>query len=157
MREFPARWLTGSLSAVLENAPTYITFLAAAMGHHLSIGDSADVVRFVAVHTALITLISLSSVFFGALTYIGNGPNLMVKTIVEHARVAAPSLFGFLLKCSLPIMTPILAPVAWIYSRGEAGSKPGPRRYRGCAFLATGGRGGCFSTRTRSSTGERSL
>ena len=52
--------------------------------------------------------ISLGSVFFGAMTYIGNGPNFMVKSIAESAGVKVPTFFGYLFKYSLPILLPIL-------------------------------------------------
>ena len=77
-------WLTGALSGVLDNAPTYLTFLAAAMGRQgLSLNDPAQVGQFTAQHELDLLAISLAAVFFGAMTYIGNGPNFMVKSISE--------------------------------------------------------------------------
>ena len=85
-------WLTGVLSGVLDNAPTYLTFLAAALGKEgLSLDSKADVLSFVVSNGVELTAISLGAVFFGAMTYIGNGPNFMVKAISEHAKVRTPS------------------------------------------------------------------
>jgi Na+/H+ antiporter NhaD/arsenite permease-like protein len=55
-----------------------------------------------------IIAVSLGSVFFGAMTYIGNGPNFMVKSIADSAGVKTPSFFGFILIYSLPLLLPIL-------------------------------------------------
>jgi Na+/H+ antiporter NhaD/arsenite permease-like protein len=108
-------WLTGSLSAVLDNAPTYLTFLAAAMGRHqLSLHSSSDVQTFVNLHGSELTAISIGAVFFGAMTYIGNGPNFMVKALAEKARVKTPTFFGYLLRYALPFLLPIFALVAFL-------------------------------------------
>jgi Na+/H+ antiporter NhaD/arsenite permease-like protein len=100
---------TGVLSAVLDNAPTYLTFLAAALGQQgLALGESADVASFAASHTAILVAISLGAVFFGAATYIGNGPNFMVKAIAEHSKVETPSFFGYVFRFTLPFLLPLL-------------------------------------------------
>ena len=109
---------TGALSAFLDNAPTYLAFLAAAMGHeHLSVDSMADVVGFAAGHGAHLVAISLAAVFFGAGSYIGNGPNFMVKAIAEKAKVETPSFLGYLFRYSLPILVPILVVVGWVMVR----------------------------------------
>ncbi len=59
--------------------------------------------------------ISLGAVFFGAMTYIGNGPNFMVKSIAESAGVRCPGFFGYIIKYSLPILLPILLLVGWVF------------------------------------------
>lgn len=106
---------TGVLSAMLDNAPTYLTFLAAALGQQgLDLGNSADVAAFSANHPHILEAISLGAVFFGAATYIGNGPNFMVKAIAQHAKVHTPSFFGYILHYTLPILLPLLAAVAWL-------------------------------------------
>ena len=61
--------------------------------------------------------ISLGSVFFGANTYIGNGPNFMVKSIAESAGVKCPSFLGYIFKYSLPILIPLFAIVSWLFLR----------------------------------------
>jgi Na+/H+ antiporter NhaD/arsenite permease-like protein len=59
--------------------------------------------------------ISLGAVFFGAMTYIGNGPNFMVKSIAQEAGVHCPSFFGYIVRFSLPILLPILALSGWFF------------------------------------------
>ena len=59
--------------------------------------------------------VSLGSVFFGAMTYIGNGPNFMVKSIAHEAGVHCPSFVAYLARYSLPILLPILALVGWLF------------------------------------------
>jgi len=116
--ETPAQFyaFTGILSAVLDNAPTYLTFLAAALGQQgLDLGDSADVAAFAAAHAPILVAISLGAVFFGAATYIGNGPNFMVKAIAEHAKVETPTFFGYVVRYALPILLPLLVLVGWLF------------------------------------------
>jgi Na+/H+ antiporter NhaD/arsenite permease-like protein len=97
-------WLTGVLSAALDNAPTYLTFLAAAMGRHeLSLNNPEHIRQMVASHHHELMAISLGAVFFGAMTYIGNGPNFMVKSIAEQAKVKTPGFFDYLIRYALPI------------------------------------------------------
>lgn len=113
---------SGTLSAFLDNAPTYLTFLAAEMGHFgLDVGSRTDVLAFLhetTGHPAFVVAVSLGSVFFGAGSYIGNGPNFMVKAISEKSNVKTPSFLGYLFGYSLPILVPILALVGWIMLRG---------------------------------------
>jgi Na+/H+ antiporter NhaD/arsenite permease-like protein len=114
---------SGSLSAVLDNAPTYVNFLklaevTATTSHPaefaaIAAGDEKGIVSTLLVHQpALVIAVSLGAVFFGAMTYIGNGPNFMVKSIAESAGVHVPTFFGYIVKYSLPILLPILAAVA---------------------------------------------
>jgi len=106
---------TGALSAFLDNAPTYLSFLAASMGQqHLSVDSPADVMTFAAEHGPHLIAISLGAVFFGAGSYIGNGPNFMVKSIADKAKVHAPSFLAYMLRFSIPILLPILILVGWI-------------------------------------------
>jgi Na+/H+ antiporter NhaD/arsenite permease-like protein len=110
---------TGALSAFLDNAPTYLSFLAASMGQqHLSVDSPADVMTFAATHASHLIAISLGAVFFGAGSYIGNGPNFMVKAIADKAKVHAPSFLAYMLRFSIPILLPILALVGWIMVKG---------------------------------------
>ena len=113
-------WGTGLLSSVLDNAPTYLNFLTAAFGlHQLTPDVPADMARMLT-EPALaqyLVAISISAVFFGAVTYIGNGPNFMVKSIAESSGVRCPSFFGYVGKYALPILLPILALVAWLFLR----------------------------------------
>ena len=107
-------WATGFLSAVLDNAPTYAAFLATSVGlHGGSLEDAAGVLHEVARHGAFLQAISLGAVFFGAMTYIGNGPNFMVKAVAEEAGVPMPGFFGYLVRYALPILLPALFLVEW--------------------------------------------
>ncbi|WP_395744098.1 sodium:proton antiporter [Prosthecobacter sp.] len=106
---------TGALSAFLDNAPTYLSFLAASMGQaHLSVDSHGDVVKFAAEHAPHLIAISLGAVFFGAGSYIGNGPNFMVKAIADKSQVNAPSFLAYMFRFSIPILLPILIIVGWI-------------------------------------------
>ncbi len=110
---------TGVLSGVLDNAPTYVSFLSAAMGKFGIDVNVPAMVRDFALGTTLpaetfyLQAISVASVFWGALTYIGNGPNFMVKAIAESAGVDTPSFVSYIVKYSLPILVPIYV-VVWL-------------------------------------------
>lgn len=118
-------WGTGLLSGFLDNAPTYLNFLAAAMA-----SQNADIniianVRDFALDNYLessfeLMAISIASVFFGAMTYIGNGPNFMVKSIAEQSGIKMPSFFGYVLRFSIPILLPILF-ITWLVFFAFAG------------------------------------
>ena len=109
-------WFTGALSAALDNAPTYLTFLAAAVGGQgFSLGQPPQVVQFALLHDHELIAISLGAVFFGAFTYIGNGPNFMVKSICERAKVRTPGFVEYVLKYALPVLLPILSVVAFLF------------------------------------------
>jgi len=110
-------WMTGALSGVLDNAPTYLNFLAGALGKFgLNISLTSDV-RIFADGVAspvqgdlssdiYLVAISVASVFFGAITYIGNAPNFMVKNIAAQADVEVPDFLEYIYKYSLPILLP---------------------------------------------------
>jgi Na+/H+ antiporter NhaD/arsenite permease-like protein len=66
-----------------------------------------------------IVAISLGAVFFGAMTYIGNGPNFMVKSIAEHGGIKCPSFFGYILCYALPILLPGLILIWALFLRGR--------------------------------------
>ena len=102
-------WATGTLSSFLDNAPTYLTFLALGQGLHLP-----DEV--VGVPNAILAAISVGAVFMGANTYIGNAPNFMVKAIAEATRVRMPSFFAYMLY-SGGILLPVFAAVTWLFFR----------------------------------------
>jgi len=109
-------WATGLLSALLDNAPTYLAFFAAALGlHGLDLNDSSQVARFISENGRELIAISLGATFFGALTYIGNAPNLLVKTIAEHARVPTPGFVEYIWKFALPILLPAFALVSILF------------------------------------------
>ena len=109
-------WLTGGLSGFLDNAPTYLTFLTASMGlYGLDVNKVSDVLQFIASHEAHVVAISISAVFFGAITYIGNGPNFMVKSIADSQNVETPSFFGYMGRFSLPILVPLYLLIWWLF------------------------------------------
>jgi Na+/H+ antiporter NhaD/arsenite permease-like protein len=157
-------WGSGILSSVLDNAPTYLSFLKAIFGafvneeivkevRHLVENGGTDLAAasgpaqaaFAALRkyygTALagqsVTLdeielafvlgnlglnqylvaISVGAVFFGANTYIGNGPNFMVKSIADQQHVHAPTFLGYLFKFTLPYLLPVLVVVWWLFFR----------------------------------------
>ena len=94
-------WFTGGLSAVLDNAPTYLVFFKTAQSLHAEGPSQAGV------PVEMLAAISLGAVFMGAMTYIGNGPNFMVKSIAEQSGVKMPSFFGYLLY-SVCVLLPLL-------------------------------------------------
>jgi len=98
----------GSLSSVLDNAPTYATFfeLAKALGGEPAVAG---------VKEAFLVSISLGAVFCGAMTYIGNGPNFMVKAIAESDGVAMPSFGGYVARYALVYLAPVLALMVGIF------------------------------------------
>jgi len=116
-------WATGSLSSFLDNAPTYLTFFNSALGalgipesqvHALlSAGGTLHNPEFVKDLAA----ISSGAVFMGAMTYIGNAPNFMVKSIAEEAGINMPSFFGYLLKWSMPVLIPVFIIVTFVFFR----------------------------------------
>jgi Na+/H+ antiporter NhaD/arsenite permease-like protein len=111
-------WATGSLSGFLDNAPTYLNFLSAALGKAgLDVNIKADVVEFVKNDIIYLRAISVAAVFFGAMTYIGNGPNFMVKSICERAGIKMPSFFTYMIKYSIPILLPIFVVIWLIFFR----------------------------------------
>jgi len=102
-------WMTGSLSAVLDNAPTYLVFFKTAQTL-----DSTGAETMAGVEVSLLTAISLGAVFLGAMTYIGNGPNFMVKAVAEQSGVRMPSFFGYM-AYSCGILLPIFLVTSWIF------------------------------------------
>jgi len=106
-------WVTGSLSSFLDNAPSYLTFFNSLLGkffHHVPARDAVGML-ITDKHTYLVG-ISIGAVFFGALTYIGNAPNFMVKSIAEEAGIRMPSFFGYMFKYSIPVLIPLFIIVA---------------------------------------------
>lgn len=111
-------WGTGILSGFLDNAPTYVNFLTAALASKGGdIGNIADVKAFAAGgyedSVLYLSAISVAAVFFGAMTYIGNGPNFMVKSIAEEIGIKMPSFFGYIIRYSIPVLIPVLI-LVWV-------------------------------------------
>jgi Na+/H+ antiporter NhaD/arsenite permease-like protein len=160
-------WACGSLSSVLDNAPTYLNFLSAQFGlftspegiqqvqsvidsHGAAFGalsgpyaeevkaaylvllryhydlvasgvvplDDIATAFLLGNHALHVQAISLGAVFFGACTYIGNGPNFMVKSIAEHLGVKCPTYFGYIVRYTLPVLLPVFAVVWFLFFRG---------------------------------------
>ena len=101
------------MSSVLDNAPTYLGFLQVLVSGAETGGVSMVVERF----PWSLVAISVGSVFFGATTYLGNGPNLMVKSIAERQGVSTPGFFAYIGRFTLPFMVPTLVVVWWIFFR----------------------------------------
>jgi len=134
-------WCSGILSTVLDNAPTYLNFLSAAFGlHGLSVDDPVhmhamlgnlpaqamqqlQLVQATHVQPVMdnswkyIQAISAASVLFGAGTYIGNGPNFMVKSIAEQSHVKVPHFTEYVLYYSLPILAPVFIVIWFVFFR----------------------------------------
>jgi len=161
-------WGTGTLSSVLDNAPTYLSFLSAVFGtfvepaiiqqvQHLVQSGGADLASLAGPHAEqirstfealqqyhgdhvqaksvsveeievcfligntvfnnYILTISIGAVFFGACTYIGNGPNFMVKSIAAQQKVHTPTFLGYVFQYALPFMLPMLLVVWWVFFR----------------------------------------
>ena len=107
-------WASGALSSFLDNAPTYLTFASAASG---AVGtDAADLGQLLQTErgATLLAAICMGSVFMGANTYIGNGPNFMVKAIAEQSGVRMPGFFGYM-GYSLAILIPLFIALTWIF------------------------------------------
>jgi Na+/H+ antiporter NhaD/arsenite permease-like protein len=91
---------------VLDNAPTYLVFFKAA---GIEPGDGLT-----AVEAGRLAGVSLGAVFLGAMTYIGNGPNFMVKAIAEQSGVRMPSFFGYMLY-SFGVLLPVFLAVSLLF------------------------------------------
>ena len=102
-------WVTGALSSFLDNAPTYLTFLALAQG--LRMPDEV-----VGVTHLVLAAISVGAVAMGATSYIGNAPNFMVKSIAEEAKVPMPSFFGYMLYSAV-VLVPLYVVVTLLFFR----------------------------------------
>lgn len=98
----PARllWTAGGLSSVLDNAPTYLTFA--------TLADPGGPAALAATRPDLLAALSCGAVWMGALTYIGNGPNFLIRGIAEHMGYQMPSFFGYFVY-SLAVLPPVFA------------------------------------------------
>jgi Na+/H+ antiporter NhaD/arsenite permease-like protein len=100
-------WSSGGLSSVLDSAPAYMAFASALSG---VFGGMASLPQTGAAHLAAL---SLGTVFFGAVTYVGNGPNLMIKAIAERRGIRLPTFPGYFFKWAVPILLPLLL-IVWV-------------------------------------------
>lgn len=118
----PARffWVTGALSSFLDNAPTYLVFFNTAQGmveQGLLTGTDMVVATNGQIPQIVLQAISVGAVFMGANTYIGNGPNFMVKAIAEESKVEMPGFFGYM-KWSGMFLIPSFVLVTLIFFMG---------------------------------------
>src|SRR5690606_3645639 len=148
-------WFTGVLSSFLDNAPTYLVFFSTAQGMVESgaLSYPADQMVHMTVQGAtevpniILQAISVGAVFMGANTYIGNGPDFLVKAIAEEQRVEMPGFFGYM-KWSVMLLVPCFALVTVLFflrcpGRARLVGPPelGPLALRaGLAFVPTAGR-----------------
>ncbi len=103
-------YYTGLLSSFLDNTPTAVTF------HSLALGLGNTVGPLVAeIPEPLLKAISTSAVFFGAMTYIGNGPNFMVKAVAEENNIKMPHFFSYMFKFSIIVLLPIFILVQLLF------------------------------------------
>src|SRR5262249_14590567 len=120
-------WGSGMLSSLLDNAPTYSRFFSATLGLYHSVdaagakaGNEAQTVAFLLADSKFnlyIIAISIGAVFFGANTYIGNGPNFMVKAIAEHQKIRTPGFVGLVVRYTVPCMLPMLLLIWFLFFR----------------------------------------
>ncbi|MBL7032792.1 MAG: sodium:proton antiporter [Candidatus Delongbacteria bacterium] len=107
-------WITGSLSSFLDNAPTYLTFFNTALGNYYpGVPETAAVPQLLANYPTILLSISAGAVFMGAMTYIGNAPNFMVRSIAMETGIRMPSFFGFM-AWSATILLPLFLLDTWL-------------------------------------------
>lgn len=105
-------WITGGLSSFLDNAPTYLVFMATAQSVAVAKGITTNLI--VGVPEVYLKAISVGAVFMGANSYIGNGPNFMVKAICEENDIKMPSFFGYM-AWSVGILIPLFILITFIF------------------------------------------
>ena len=103
-------YATGTLSSILDNTPTAVTFYSLALG----LGQQASSM-VAGIPTVLMQAISVAAVFFGSLTYIGNGPNFMVKSVAEENNIKMPDFFSYIYKFSLIVLLPVFIIIQWLF------------------------------------------
>jgi len=102
-------YYTGLLSSFLDNTPTAVTF------HSLALGLKQSAPSIVAgIPEEILKAICTSAVFFGSITYIGNGPNFMVKAVAEENNIKMPDFFSYMLRFSIIVLLPIFIMVQLI-------------------------------------------
>ncbi len=109
-------WATGALSSFLDNAPTYLAFASVASALCGTDGANLGLLAAHGQGGELLRAIALGSVLMGANTYVGNGPNFMVKSIAEESGVRMPGFFGYM-AWSGAVLIPVFAAVTWLFLR----------------------------------------
>jgi Na+/H+ antiporter NhaD/arsenite permease-like protein len=105
-------FVTGTLSFLLDNTPTAITFYSLA---EVLFANSECPTLMAGIPAMIMKAICIGSVLFGAMTYIANGPNFMVKSIAEHEGIKMPQFFQYMYKFSLVVILPVLILYALIF------------------------------------------
>jgi Na+/H+ antiporter NhaD/arsenite permease-like protein len=109
-------WITGILSSFLDNAPTYLTFLSSLLGKFYSGMDAQEAIELLIQNNAIyLKALSTGAVFFGAVSYIGNAPNFMVRSIAEETGTPMPSFFGYMIKYSIPVLVSIFILLTFVF------------------------------------------
>ncbi len=108
-------YATGALSSFLDNAPTAVSFHNLALGMNPGGGPLTGAGFIAGIPEILLTAICIGAVFFGSMTYIGNGPNFMVKAIAEENKINMPSFFGYMIKFSFIVLLPVYILVQLIF------------------------------------------
>ncbi|MCX6150391.1 MAG: sodium:proton antiporter [Ignavibacteriales bacterium] len=103
-------YASGALSSVLDNTPTAVTFYSLALGLGKQTADMVAGIPY-----EFMKAISVGSVFFGSMTYIGNGPNFMVKSVAEENNIKMPDFFSYIIKFSLIVLLPIFILVQLLF------------------------------------------
>lgn len=108
-------WVTGLLSSFLDNAPTYLTFLSTSLGQfYPGVAEPLAISCLIAENPQYLMAVSTGAIFFGAVTYIGNAPNFMVRSIAEKSGVRMPSFFGYMVY-SISILFPLFGLITFLY------------------------------------------
>lgn len=110
-------WFTGALSSFLDNAPTYVVFFETAASLDVPAGHAVLAVHEGAISEPYLVAVSLGAVFMGAMTYIGNAPNFMVKAISEEQKIKMPSFFGYMVYSGL-FLLPVFFLATKLFLRG---------------------------------------
>lgn len=109
-------WYSGTLTSFLDNAPTFLNFLTGSMSSkNLSVDTPAMVLEFSKTYSKYLIAISVASVFFGAMTYIGNAPNFMVKSISENKGLKMPGFAEYIYKYSIIILLPLFIIIWFLF------------------------------------------
>ncbi|HNX59149.1 MAG TPA: sodium:proton antiporter [Spirochaetota bacterium] len=106
-------YFSGALSSFLDNTPTAVTFHSLALGLGSQTGSTVPLVA--GIPEELLKAICVGSVFFGSMTYIGNGPNFMVKAVAEENGIKMPGFFSYMLKFSLIVLLPLFIIVQLLF------------------------------------------
>ena len=113
-------WGSGAASSLLDNAPAYLSFFSAWLGAQgRALGRPEQVAGMLSggQSEAALAALSVGAVFFGGCTYIGNGPNFIVKAIAERQGVPLPGFLGYIIKWTVPVMLPLLIMIWLVFFR----------------------------------------